>query len=93
MSELLDEMKEIAEAVNQELDKLLPVPNTPESKLVEAMRYSAISKGKKMRPFLLIKSASLFILNLSCVKYPRAPKDRALSIKLCPSKFSPLRGR
>jgi farnesyl diphosphate synthase len=65
MSELLDEMKEIAEAVNQELDKLLPVPNTPESKLVEAMRYSAISKGKKMRPFLLIKSASLFDVPVS----------------------------
>jgi len=60
MSELLEEMKEIAEAVNNELDKLLPVPNTPEGRLVEAMRYSAISNGKKMRPFLLIKSAALF---------------------------------
>ncbi len=60
MNVLLDEMKEIAAEVNEELDKLLPTPNTPEGRLVEAMRYSAISNGKKLRPFLLIKSAALF---------------------------------
>lgn len=60
MNVLLNDMKEIAAAVDEELDRLLPVPRTPEKCLVEAMRYSAISGGKKMRPFLLIHSASLF---------------------------------
>lgn len=60
MNVLLEEMKDCAASVDAELDRLLTAPKTPEAKLTEAMRYSAIGGGKKLRPFLLVKAASLF---------------------------------
>ncbi len=36
----------------------------PDSKLVEAMRYSSLSDGKRVRPFLLINSASIFGIDI-----------------------------
>ncbi len=42
------------------MDRLLTVPGTPERRVVEAMRYSALSSGKCLRPFLLMQSAGLF---------------------------------
>lgn len=41
------------------MDDLLP-REFNDSKLVEAMRYSALSDGKRVRPFLLIVSAQIF---------------------------------
>lgn len=41
------------------MDKLLPC-NPADSRLVEAMRYSALSSGKRIRPFLLMASAQIF---------------------------------
>jgi farnesyl diphosphate synthase len=41
------------------MDDLLP-SDFSESKLVEAMRYSAMSSGKRIRPFLTIVSAQIF---------------------------------
>ncbi len=60
MTRLSDAMKETATLVDAELDKLLQMPKTPESRLVEAMRYSCLSGGKRLRPFLLLTSADLF---------------------------------
>jgi farnesyl diphosphate synthase len=53
-------LKETAQAVNAELDRLLAVPDGPESRVVEAMRYSTLDGGKRLRPFLVMQSASLF---------------------------------
>ncbi len=60
MSNLSAALKEISAEVSAEMDRLLPVPGTPERRVVEAMRYSALSNGKCLRPFLLIQSAGLF---------------------------------
>ncbi len=60
MTRLSEAMKETAALVDAELDKLLLVPKTPESRLVDAMRYSSLSAGKRLRPFLLMTSADLF---------------------------------
>ncbi|MBK8908011.1 MAG: polyprenyl synthetase family protein [Rhodospirillales bacterium] len=49
-----------ARAVNAVLDDLLPVRDEPEARLMEAMRYSALSSGKRIRPFLVVSSAGLF---------------------------------
>lgn len=57
---LSDALSSIAEAVNTELDRLLPIPDGPESRVVEAMRYSALDGGKRLRPFLVMQSAHLF---------------------------------
>jgi farnesyl diphosphate synthase len=50
-------------AVERCMDALLPVPDGPEAKLVEAMRYSFFSGGKRLRPFLVLASADLFDVN------------------------------
>ncbi len=45
--------------VQKRMHDLLP-ENFDDSKLVEAMRYSAMSEGKRIRPFLLITVAQIF---------------------------------
>ncbi|NBV06686.1 MAG: polyprenyl synthetase family protein [Proteobacteria bacterium] len=45
--------------VQKKIDDLLPI-DFQESKLVEAMRYSSLSGGKRIRPFLTIISAQIF---------------------------------
>lgn len=45
--------------VQKKIDEFLP-KDFPDSKLVEAMRYSSLSDGKRIRPFLLINCAEIF---------------------------------
>jgi farnesyl diphosphate synthase len=49
-----------ANDVNACLDDLLPLPDGPERRVVEAMRYSTLDGGKRLRPFLVVASADLF---------------------------------
>lgn len=53
-------LKAAGEAVNAELDCLLPLPEGPEARVIEAMRYASLDGGKRLRPFLVMQSASLF---------------------------------
>jgi farnesyl diphosphate synthase len=55
-----------AELVNEEMERLLPLHDGKEARLIEAMRYSALGPGKKLRPFLVISSAKLFGVSASC---------------------------
>lgn len=57
---LSDALAAVADAVNAELDHLLSIPDGPESRVVESMRYSALDGGKRLRPFLVMQSAGLF---------------------------------
>jgi farnesyl diphosphate synthase len=57
---LSEALAQCADAVNAELDHLLPIPDGPESRVVESMRYSALDGGKRLRPFLVMQSARLF---------------------------------
>ncbi|WP_282607277.1 polyprenyl synthetase family protein [Pelagibius sp. Alg239-R121] len=52
-----------AESVTRRLDALLPLVEGPRGRVVEAMRYSALSGGKRLRPFLVVESAQLFGLS------------------------------
>ncbi len=49
-----------AKEVTVVLDGLLPLGDGPESRVVEAMRYTTLSGGKRIRPFLVTASADLF---------------------------------
>lgn len=49
-----------SDAVERLLDPLLAVPSGPEARVVEAMRYSLFSGGKRLRPFLVLAAAELF---------------------------------
>ena len=60
MDSLTTELDEIADAVEQLLDRLIVVPDGREARVVEAMRYSTFAGGKRLRPFLVVASADLF---------------------------------
>lgn len=47
-------------AVERVLDPILALSGGPEDRVVEAMRYSVFSGGKRLRPFLVLASAELF---------------------------------
>ena len=56
---LIEAMLASAILTQKKMDELLP-KDFNESKIVEAMRYSALSDGKKIRPFLLLVCAEIF---------------------------------
>lgn len=52
-------MAEIAREVDAMFDALLPAPDGSHGHLAEAMRYAAIGGGKRLRPLLLVTTATL----------------------------------
>lgn len=53
-------LRQVAEEVEVELDRLLPVEQGPERRLYSAMRYSALSGGKRLRPALFVATLEAF---------------------------------
>jgi len=49
-----------ADLVEATLERVLPDDGGPEVRLFEAMRYSSLGGGKRLRPFLVIEGAKLF---------------------------------
>jgi farnesyl diphosphate synthase len=49
--------------VEEALSSLLPVPEGPEARLCEAMRYATLGGGKRLRAFLVLQTASLFAVS------------------------------
>ncbi|MDR2858196.1 MAG: polyprenyl synthetase family protein [Novosphingobium sp.] len=50
----------IAQDMDATFDRLLPVPQDPRMRLVDAMRYAAIGGGKRLRPLLLTATAAMY---------------------------------
>jgi farnesyl diphosphate synthase len=63
---LQDALSAAAAEVEATLDILLPLPEGPESPLLEAMRYATLGGGKRMRAFLTMESAALFGVDRTC---------------------------
>jgi farnesyl diphosphate synthase len=59
-------LSDAAALIETELDVLLPLPEGEERPLVEAMRYAVLGGGKRMRGFLVIETARLFSVNITC---------------------------
>ncbi len=59
-SRLLEPLGAQAAAVTRRLDELLPAVAGARGRVIEAMRYSALSGGKRLRPFLVTETAGLF---------------------------------
>ena len=55
-----------ADAVNGELEILLPDVEGPERRLLSAMRYSSLAGGKRLRAFLVLSTADLFQVARGC---------------------------
>jgi len=60
--------------INSALDKWLPKPRGPSSPVLEAMRYSLMSGGKRVRPILLLAGAQAV----------GGDQENAPSCSLCP---------
>lgn len=61
MADLDKVLQDISDSLYEKMDALLPEPeNAREARLYEAMRYSALSEGKRLRPFLTVTTANLF---------------------------------
>jgi farnesyl diphosphate synthase len=61
--EALAEQARIVEAA---IDSLLPLPEGPERRLIEAMRYATLGGGKRLRGFLVMEVSSLFGVAQAC---------------------------
>jgi farnesyl diphosphate synthase len=59
-------MAQAAQMTDVALEKLLVVPPGLESRVYQAMRYSALAPGKRLRPFLVLASAHLFGVAQRC---------------------------
>jgi farnesyl diphosphate synthase len=53
-------LADAARLTDMVLGKLLALPEGPEARVVEAMRYACLAPGKRLRPFLVLASAQLF---------------------------------
>ena len=55
-----DELADIARLTDAALSRLIPGGEGPEAQVLDAMRYSSLAGGKRLRPFLVIATADLF---------------------------------
>ena len=60
MSNFIELLAEYSHNFNQQLPTYFPLPSGPEKRVVEAMYYSVSNGGKRLRPFLVQTTASLF---------------------------------
>src|ERR1700758_205546 len=56
----------VGRQMNEELERLLSLSDGPERRVQEAMRYSSLDGGKRLRPFLVLQSAGLFNVSHDC---------------------------
>ncbi len=66
MIEFKDALSDVGAATETALLKLIPFNEGPESQVFEAMKYSVMAGGKRLRPFLVIATADLFNVSRSC---------------------------
>lgn len=60
MSRLAEAMRATADEVQAALDTYIPRSEESDGRLFDAMRYSTLAGGKRLRPFLVLNSAALF---------------------------------
>ena len=65
-------LAEIGAGIDRAFDALLATPDDARGRLYEAMRYSAIGGGKRMRPLLVVAACDLF----------KVDRDRAMRVGL-----------
>jgi len=53
-------LNEVADRITVALDQLIPPATGPEAQLMRAMRHGALSKGKRLRPFITIEVGRMF---------------------------------
>src|SRR5690242_19618322 len=59
-------LEDAARLTDAALERLLVVPSGLEARVYDAMRYSALAPGKRLRPFLVLASARLLGVAARC---------------------------
>src|SRR5215475_5977931 len=59
-------MSQVAGVVEASLEALLPPSEGGEARLADAMRYATLGGGKRLRAFLVMQSAALFMVSETC---------------------------
>lgn len=60
MPDLTQALTDAAAKIEDTLDRLLSADGAPEPHIYDAMRYTVLGGGKRLRPFLVMQSAGLF---------------------------------
>ena len=63
---LRQDMGSVARDVDALLDRILPQPHGLHARVHKAMRYAVFAGGKRLRPFLVLRSAALFGVDVAC---------------------------
>lgn len=61
---LEERLNDTSLAINRFISDLLPEAHGGEDRLIEAIRYSVLQGGKRLRPFLVVETARLFGVSL-----------------------------
>ena len=60
MSEIIKILETFSKKFNTDMEKYFPSIQGKDNRVIEAMKYSVMNGGKRLRPYLLCESASLF---------------------------------
>ena len=60
MTDIQNRLKEFSLRFNDYIEQFFPLPDGAEKRVVEAMKYSVMNGGKRLRPFLVCETAKLF---------------------------------
>lgn len=63
---LRSEMARVRQEMDAAFDTALPLPDDTRAPLADAMRYATIGGGKRLRPLLLIETATMHGVNRDC---------------------------
>ena len=63
MTDIKTELSEFSKIFNTYLASCFPLPEGAEKRVIEAMAYSVMNGGKRLRPYLLCECAGLFGVN------------------------------
>ena len=76
-------MADNAEALEEVLDGLLEPSDGLGHKVMDAMRYSTLGGGKRIRPFLVVSSAELFSVDRRSALRAAAGGERGVGLGFC----------
>jgi farnesyl diphosphate synthase len=68
MTEIQTALAQTADLVDRAISDLLPDPEGPEARVMEAMRYAMLSGGKRFRPLLILESGRLFGIDRDAIR-------------------------
>ena len=79
MIDFIDKLKQNSRVIDQFLDNHLPSGDNLNSKLFEAMRYSSINSGKKIRAYLVVETGK-FLSIINNQKFSKSEYDELVVV-------------